>query len=181
MTKKEANELIKYLNNAYFYGNLDKMDKNQLEDYVKIFYEMFIRFDKKLVKTAISKIIQSSKFFPNFAELNINVSESLFNRQYEIITRLIDNKYFEKDMTGTKREIEKKAFDRFDKILVEMIINEYTKETIDEIKYAVENVDYLKEFKGLTLFDNELPNPPGCDPNYNYNYSTPTAHLYSHK
>lgn len=181
MTKKEANELIQYLNSIYIYGGLRKMTKSELMEYIRLFYEMFIRFDKQLVKDAITKVAVSSNFFPNFAELNIKVSELLFNRRYEIVKKLIDNKYFEFGMTGTKEEIERKAFERFDKILVEMILHKYSFTTINEIESAVNDIEYLKEYKGLILFDDKLPIPPGSDPNYNSDFSRPTAHLYSHK
>lgn len=181
MTKKEANELIQYLNSIYIYGGLRKMTKSELMKYVKLFYEMFIRFDKKLVKDAITKAATTSNFFPNFAELNKYVSDVLIDRRYEIVKKLIDNKYFEIGMTGTKNEIERKAFDRFDKILVEMIIHKYSCATINEIENAVNDIDYLKEYKGLLLFDDKLPILPGSDTNYNYDFSRPTAHLYSHK
>lgn len=181
MTKKEANELIQYLNSIYIYGGLRKMTKSELMEYVKLFYEMFIRFDKQLVKDAITKAVTTSNFFPNFAELNKYVSDALLDRRYEIVKKLIDNKYFEIGMTGTKNEIERKAFDRFDKILVEMIIHKYSYATINEIENAVNDIDYLKEYKGLVLFDDKLPIPPGSDINYNYDFSRPTAHIYSHK
>lgn len=70
MTKKEANELIHYLNSVYIYGGLKKMTKSELMECVRLFYEMFIRFDKQLVKDAITKAATTSNFFPNFAELN---------------------------------------------------------------------------------------------------------------
>ena len=113
--------------------------------------------------------------------MNKYVSDALLDRRYEIVKKLIDNKYFEIGMTGTKNEIERKAFDRFDKILVEMIIHKYSYATINEIENAVNDIDYLKEYKGLLLFDDKLPIPPGSDTNYNYDFSRPTAHLYSHK
>ena len=91
MTKKEANELIQYLNSVYIYGGLRKMTKSELMEYIRLFYEMFIRFDKQLVKDAITKVAISSNFFPNFAELNKYVSDALFNRRYEIVKKLIDN------------------------------------------------------------------------------------------
>lgn len=182
MTKKEANELIQYLNSVYIYGGLRKMTKSELMEYVRLFYEMFIRFDKQLVKDAITKAATTSNFFPNFAELNKYVSDALLDRRYEIVKKLIDNKYFEIGMTGTKNEIERKAFDRFDKILIEMIIHKYSYATINEIENAVDDIDYLKEYKELVLFDDKLPiPPPGSDPNYNYDFSRPTAHIYSHK
>lgn len=59
-----------------------------------------------------------------------------------------------------ENEIERKAFDRFDKILVEMIIHKYSYATINEIENAVNDIDYLKEYKGLVLFDDKLPIPP---------------------
>ena len=181
MTKKEANELIQYLNSVYIYGGLRKMTKSELMEYVRLFYEMFIRFDKQLVKDAIIKAATTSNFFPNFAELNKYVSDALLDRRYEIVKKLIDNKYFEIGMTVTKNEIERKAFDRFDKILIEMIIHKYSYATINEIENAVNDIDYLKEYKELVLFDDKLPIPPGSDPNYNYDFSRPTAHIYSHK
>lgn len=181
MTKKEANELIQYLNSVYIYGGLRKMTKSELMEYVRLFYEMFIRFDKQLVKDAITKAVTTSNFFPNFAELNKYVSDALLDRRYEIVKKLIDNKYFEIGMTGTKNEIERKAFDRFDKILVEMIIHKYSYATINEIENAVNDIDYLKEYKGLVLFDDKLPIPLGSDTNYNYDFSRPTDHIYSHK
>lgn len=181
MTKKEANELIQYLNSVYIYGGLRKMKRSELIEYIRLFYEMFIRFDKQLVKDAITKSAISSNFFPNFAELNKYVSDALFNRRYEIVKKLIDNKYFEIGMTGTKNEIVRKTFDRFDKILVEIIIHKYSSATINEIENAVNNIDYLKEYRGLVLFDDKLPIPSGSDPNYNYDFSRPTAHIYSHK
>ena len=52
---------------------------------------------------------------------------------------------------------------------------------INEIENAVNDIDYLKEYKGLVLFDDKLPIPPGSDINYNYDFSRPTAHIYSHK
>lgn len=161
MTKKEANELIQYLNSFYVYGGLRKMTKSELMEYVRIFYEMFIRFDKQLVNDAITKAATTSNFFLNFAELNKYVSDMLLNRRYEIVKKLIDNKYFEIGMTGTKYEIERKAFNRFDKILVEMITYKYSYVTINEIENAVNVIDYLKEYRGLVLFDDKLPIPLG--------------------
>ena len=57
------------------------------------------------------------------------------------------------------------------------ITNTHQKEIID----AVNEYDYLKEYKGLILFDESLPIPPGCDPNKSWDFSTPTAHLHLHK
>lgn len=181
MTKKEANELIQYLNSIYIYGGLKKMNREELKNYINLFYERYLRFDKQLIKNAIDIVISKNKFFPNFVELSESVSQALFDRRYEIVKKLIDNKYYEIGMTGTVREIERKAFDRFDKVLVEMILHKYTEHTIVEIKDAVDNIDYLKEYKGLILFDDNLPIPPGCVPNYNYDFSRPTAQLHSHK
>lgn len=88
MTKKEANELIQYLNSVYVYGGLRKMTKSELMEYVRLFYEMFIRFDKQLVNDAITKAATTSNFFPNFAELNKHVSDMLLNRRYEIVKKI---------------------------------------------------------------------------------------------
>lgn len=83
-------------------------------------------------------------------------------------------------MTGTKYEIERKAFDRFDKILVEMITHKYSYVTINEIENAVNYIDYLKEYRGLVLFDDKLPIPPGSDHNYNYDFfKTHNPHIFT--
>lgn len=102
--------------------------------------------------------------------MNKYVSYALLDRRYEIIKKLIDNKYFEIGMTGTKNEIERKAFDRFDKILIEMIIHKYSYAIINEIENAVNDIEYLKEYKGLVLFNDKLSIPPGSDTNYNYDF-----------
>ena len=57
-------------------------------------------------------------------------------------------------MTGTKNEIERKAFDRFDKILVEIIIHKYSSTTINEIENAVNNIDYYIILMFLILTEN---------------------------
>lgn len=62
MTKKEANELIQYLISVHIYGGLKKMTKSELMKYVRLFYEMVIRFDKLLVKEAITKAAQVISF-----------------------------------------------------------------------------------------------------------------------
>ena len=50
-----------------------------------------------------------------------------------------------------------------------------------EILKAVDEYDYLKEYRGLILFDENLPVPPGCDPNNDWDYSGPICHLNIHK
>ena len=59
---------------------------------------------------------------------------------------MYDNKYYHKSLTGTEEEIDRKAFEIWDRIAIEFlkdgITNTHQKEIID----AVNEYDYLKEY-----------------------------------
>lgn len=181
MTKQEIANIFRSLSERYpkYYK---KMNKQEQVKYLKDMYELFNKYDLKLLEDALNGIF--SKRYPNppsFIQLLTGVSRALFDRRSEVFLKMYDNKYYHIGLTGTEEEIDRKAFEIWDKIAIEFLKDRVTETHQREIIEAVNEYDYLNQYKGLILFDNSLPIPPGCDPNKSWDFSTPTAHLHSHK
>lgn len=181
MTKQDIANIFRSLSERYpkYYK---KMNKQEQIKYMQDMYELFNKYDLRLLEDALNGILV--KRYPNppsFIQLLTGVSRALFDRRSEVFIKMYDNKYYHKGLTGTEEEIDRKAFEIWDRIAIEFLKDRITNTHQKEIIDAVNEYDYLKEYKGLILFDESLPIPPGCDPNKSWDFSTPTCHLHSHK
>ena len=114
-------------------------------------------------------------------QMQLSVSRMLFERRSDVFVKMRNHGYYERNLTGSPEEIEKQSFKIWDNIAIEFLKDEISEHHKLEILKAVDEYDYLIEYRGLILFDENLPVPPGCDPNNDWDYSRPTCHLNTRK
>lgn len=181
MTKSELSVIIKELYKKYP-QEFDSMNKSEKVRYANELYDTVGKYDAQLVMSAILRIFNRNyPKPPNKQQLLMYISRMLFERRSDVFIKMYDNGYYKIGLTGDEEEISRKAFERWDKIAIEFLKDKITDAHKNEIKSAVNTCEYLSEYKGLILFDDNLPIPPGYNPNKEWNYSTPTAHLHSQK
>ena len=180
----EKNQIVKLVSRIKdrFPDEFFRLSKEEKYEYVETFEKLFIRFDFDLVDKAISRIFDMRYIkAPTFMQMQLSVSRMLFERRSDVFVKMRNHGYYERNLTGSPEEIEKQSFKIWDNIAIEFLKDEISEHHKLEILNAVDEYDYLKEYRGLILFDEELPIPPGCDPNKNWDFSLPTCHLNTHK
>ena len=180
----EKNQIVKLVSRIKdrFADEFFRLSKEEKYEYVETFEKLFIRFDFDLVDKAISRIFDMRYIkAPTFMQMQLSVSRILFERRSEVFVKMQDNGYYMKNISGSPEEIKDKHFKLCDDIAIEFLKDEISEHHKLEILKAVDEYDYLKEYRGLILFDENLPVPPGCDPNNDWDYSRPTCHLNTHK
>lgn len=181
MEKKQIIELVSRIKDK-FPDEFFRLSKEEKYEYVETFEKLFIRFDFDLVDKAISRIFDMRYIkAPTFMQMQLSVSRMLFERRSDVFVKMRNHGYYERNLTGSPEEIEKQSFKIWDNIAIEFLKDEISEHHKSEILKAVDEYDYLKEYRGLILFDENLPVPPGCDPNKDWDYSRPTCHLNTHK
>lgn len=180
----EKNQIVKLVSRIKdrFPDEFFRLSKEEKYEYVETFEKLFIRFDFDLVDKAISRIFDMRYIkAPTFMQMQLSVSRMLFERRSDVFVKMRNHGYYERNLTGSPEEIEKQSFKIWDNIAIEFLKDEISEHHKLEILKAVDEYDYLKEYLGLILFDENLPVPPGCDPNKNWDFSLPTCHLNTHK
>ena len=180
----EKNQIVKLVSRIKerFPDEFFRLTKEEKYEYIKTFENLFIKYDFDLVDKAITRIFKMRYLkAPTFMQMQLYVSRMLFERRSEVFIKMQDNGYYKKNISGTPEEINEKHFKICDDIAIEFLKDEISPHHKLEIERAVKEYDCLKEYRGLILFDENLPVPPGCDPNKNWDFSLPTCHLNTHK
>lgn len=181
MEKKQIIELVSRIKDK-FPDEFFRLSKEEKYEYIETFERLFIKYDFDLVDKALTRIFKMRYLkSPTFMQMQLYVSRILYERRSEVFVKMYDNGYYEKNLNGSPEEIKYMAFKIWDDIAIEFLKDEISPQHKLEIERAVKEFDYLKEYRGLILFDEELPVPPGCDPNKNWDFSLPTCHLNTHK
>ena len=181
MKKKHIIELVSRIKDK-FPDEFFRLSKEEKYEYLKTFEKLFIKYDYELVYKALARIFDMRYLkAPTFMQMQLYVSRMLFERRSEVFIKMQNNGYYKKNLKGTPEEIKDRHFKICDDIAIEFLKDEISLQHKLEIERAVEEYDYLKEYRGLILFDENLPVPPGCDQNKNWDFSTPTCHLNTHK
>lgn len=180
----EKNQIVKLVSRIKdrFPDEFFRLSKDEKYEYIETFEKLFLKYDFDLVDKAISRIFDMRYTkAPTFMQMQLSVSRMLFERRSDVFVKMKNHGYYERNLTGSPEEIEKQSFKIWDDIAIEFLKDEISKHHKLEILRAVDEYDYLKEYRGLILFDENLPIPPGCDPNKDWDYSRPTCHLNTHK
>lgn len=167
MTKEEANKVIRLLKMYYPYA-FKKQTRQEIKEYVIMFYNEFLKYDLELMADALEYLKKREKYMPNFIKLGQYVGWAIQNRLSDILKLIREEKcLFEglDNLTGRDKELAESR--KYDAILVEIIMNRISEKTK---KLYLENVDKyesLKDYRGKVFFLEGLPNPIGYDPDYN--------------
>lgn len=181
MNKQQIIELVSEIKDR-FPDEFFKLSREEFQRYIETFDKLFIRFDYGLVEEGIHRIFKKRyPKAPTFMQMQLSVSRVLFERRSEVFVKMHNNGYYRKNLLGTEEEISHEEFKIWDAIAIEFLKDEISEYHKNQIINAVSEYDYLEEYRGLILFDENLPIPPGCDPNKNYDFSPPTTHLNTHK
>lgn len=164
MTKSELSVIIKELYKKYS-QEFDSMNKSEKVRYANELYDTVGKYDAQLVMSAILRIFNRNyPKPPNKQQLLLYVSRMLFERRSDVFIKMYDNGYYKIGLTGSEEEVSRKAFEKWDKIAIEFLKDRVSHKTRLELGCAVNEYDYLNEYRGLILFDDDLPIPPGCNP-----------------
>lgn len=165
MKKSELTVIIKELYKKYP-QEFDSMKKNEKLRYAKELYDTVGKYDAQLVMSAVLRIFNRNyPKPPNKQQLLLYISRMLFERASEVFCRMHKNGYFKQNLSGSEEEIKQKEFELFMEVSEDFIRYRLSPRWKMEIIDAPNKYDYVSEFKGLILFDESLPIPPGCGPN----------------
>lgn len=153
LNKQELLKIIRKLKCLYPYF-FNKMNKQELKDYINMFYELYHKYDFKLLDNTVNNCIKlGKKYMPSFAELNEILNDTLIGRIFNIVNIMHDNGYYKIGATGTTDEIKYKEFLAYDSVLAELIDNNIHKTHREEIiAYINQNQD-MEEYKHMYLFE----------------------------
>jgi len=167
MTKEEANKVIKCLRTYYPYA-FRKQSREELKDYVLMFYKEFLKYDLELMARTIERIVKEKKYMPNFIEIEQYLCDQIIGRLYNILEIIRKENYFYEGLVERKdKSISLQELDRYDAILVELIMNNLSEKSKKMFIDKVEEYESLKDYRGKLFFTDGLPNPPGYNPDYN--------------
>lgn len=164
MEKKQITYLISDIYRCYP-EEFNKMNKQQKLNYINIFYKEFVKYDFDLVINALHRILkQNYSKSPTIEQLKIYVSRLLFERVSEVFLLMYNNGFYRRNLSGTEEEIKEIEVKTFFRVSEDLIKYQLTLVNKNEIINAPDKYDYLSKYKGLILFDDSLPIPPGCGP-----------------
>lgn len=84
MTKEEVNKVIKCLITYYPYA-FRKQSREELKDYVLMFYKEILKYDLELMARTIERIVKEKKYMPNFIEIEQYLCDQIIGRLYNIL------------------------------------------------------------------------------------------------
>lgn len=165
MTKSELSVIIKELYKKYP-QEFDSMNKSEKVRYANELYDTVGKYDAQLVMSAILRIFNRNyPKTPNKQQLLMYISRMLFERASEVFCKMHKFGYFRQNLSGSDEEIKKREYELFMQVSEDFIRYTLSPRWKKEIIEAPNKYDYVSEFKGLILFDDTLPIPPGCGPN----------------
>ena len=161
MTKSELSVILKELYKKYP-QEFNSMNKSEKVRYANELYDTVGKYDAQLVMSAILRIFNRNyPKSPSKQQLLLYISRMLFERRSNVFCEMHRHGYYDQFFSGTPEEIIEKARWHWDKLAVEFLQDKVSTRTRMELEKAVEEYDYLSEYRGLILFDDTLPIPPG--------------------
>lgn len=153
LNNQELLKLIRKLKCLYPYF-FKKLNKQELRDYVNMFYGFYHEYDYDILNKMIDKCFDfKMKYMPTFAELNNYLEDALIGRIFEIVNIMHDKGFYRIGATGTPDEISHKEFLAYDKVLEELINHNLHKAHREEIiNYINDNID-MEKYKHIYLFE----------------------------